>query len=55
MPDYQKLYLGLCNDITDVIAKLVVLLQKYEMMYCDMAAETPTTAIKPETNRPTPL
>ncbi|MEA4895658.1 MAG: hypothetical protein VB064_10405 [Oscillospiraceae bacterium] len=44
MPDYQKMYHSLFNDVTDVISKLQQAQQKTEEMYMD-SAETVLTPL----------
>lgn len=53
MPDYQKMYHSLFNDVTDAIAKLQQTQQKTEEMYMD-SKETVLTPFlkKSEEKRP---
>jgi len=45
MPDYQKMYHSLFNDVTDVVTKLQEAQQKTEEMYMD-SKETVLTELK---------
>ena len=45
MPDYQKMYYSLFNDVTDTITKLQQAQQKTEQLYMD-SQKPPLTAEK---------
>jgi len=55
MPDYQKMYYSLFNDVTDTVTKLQQAQQKTEEMYGD-SMEPKLTSLqggdKPETDKP---
>lgn len=46
MPDYQKLYHSLFNDVTDAISKLQQAQQKTEEMYMDSKETVLTPFVK---------
>ena len=46
MPDYQKMYHSLFNDVTDAIAKLQQAQQKTEEMYMDSKETVLTPFLK---------
>ena len=56
MPDYQKMYHSLFNDVTDAIAKLQQAQQKTEEMYMDSKETVLTPFLKKgEEKRPDSL
>lgn len=51
MPDYQKMYHSLFNDVTDAIAKLQRAQQKTEEMYMDSKETVLTPFLKKSEER----